>query len=346
MSRRRILLQLAFGLATAAGALWLTYRSLDLDGLSGVLAGADWKILLLVLPFLGLSYVFRIVQWQILLSPLRRVRFSEASSPLLAGFMVNSVLPARIGEVVRALLLSRRTGVPRAASLATVALSRVFDGLTLTAMSLAALATLWGRLASPVRTGLILAGAGYVLVLAFVVAVRIWRDRACALAVRPLSMLGLHGPAGRLEAALHSFADGLAVLKSLREVVAVSLLALLIWSCLAASVVPVFIALSLPFEWYYPALVLILAAFGMLVPTPAGTGTVHAALTAMLPAMTDLSHPQAGALALVFHVTQFLPVIAAGLIAALHEGLRARDVVDGDAAQPGQSCTPGTGETG
>lgn len=337
MSRRRILLQLAAGLAIAAVALWLTYRSLDLEGLSGVLAGADWAALLLVLPFLALSYVFRILQWQVLLSPIRRVGFRCAAPSLLAGFMVNSIMPARLGEFVRALLLSRRTGVPRASSLATVALSRVFDGLTLTAMSLGAVAAFWDTLDSPIRSGLLLAGAGYVAVLAFVVALWVWRGRACSLAVRPLRAAGLAGAADGLERMLMSFAEGLAVLRSLRELAAVAALAVLVWASLALSAAPVFLALSLPFRWYYPVLVLILAAFGMLVPTPAGTGTVHAALTAVMPALTGLSTPQAGALALVFHASQFLPIIAAGLAAALHEGLRARDVVGSgsDTGPPG-----------
>jgi uncharacterized membrane protein YbhN (UPF0104 family) len=189
-------------------------------------------------------------------------------------------------------------------------------------------ASLWDRLDPAVRTGLILAGAGYVMVLFFVIALRIWRERACALAVRPLAALGFHGMSIKVEAVLLSFADGLAVLRSFRDLVSVSVLSVLIWSSLVVSVAPVFLALSLPFLWYYPALVLILAAFGMLVPTPAGTGTVHAALTAVLPAVTDLSTLQSGALALVFHATQFLPIIVAGLAAAIHEGLRAKDVVE------------------
>ncbi len=336
MSRRRLLLQLAAGVAIAAATLYLTYRSLDLDGLTAVLKNVRWPLLLLVLPFLGLSYVFRTIQWQILLAPVRRVGFSCAVSPLLAGFMINSVLPARLGEFARALLLSRRTGIPAASSLATVVLSRIFDGLTLTAMSLVALASLWDHLDPPVRTGLILAGAGYVLVLAFAVSIRVWRARACALSVAPLRWAGLHRAADRFESLLLSFADGLAVLRSVRDLVLVSLFAILVWTSLVLSAAPVFFALSLPFRWYYPALVLILAAFGMLIPTPAGTGTVHAALTAVLPAVTDLTAPQAGGLALVFHVTQFLPIIAAGLAAALHEGLRPADVVDGKQGMPGR----------
>ncbi len=327
MSRSRLVLQLALGVAIAVAAMWLTYRSLDLDGLRSTLSGARWALLLLVLPPLALSYVFRIVRWRLLLAPLRPVPFAAAAPPLLAGFMVNSILPARVGEFVRALLLSRRTGVPRASSLATVVLARLFDGLTLTAMSLVAVFGLWDRLAVPVRTGLILAGAGYVLVLLFLVALRIWRARACALASMPFRLAGLARPAALLERALLSFADGLEILRSVRELLSVALMSLLVWFCLALSVAPAFMALSLGFEWFYPALVLILAAFGMLIPTPAGTGTVHAALAVVLPAVSSLSPAEAGALALVFHASQFLPIILAGLAAAIHEGLRPRDVV-------------------
>jgi hypothetical protein len=328
VTRRRLALQLAAGIAVAATALWLTYRNLDLQGLRALLADAGWGWLLLVLPPLAMSYVFRIIQWRILLSPVRKVTFSQATPPLVAGFMLNSILPARIGEFARALLLSRRTGVARASSLATVVLARIFDGLTLTAMSLIALAMYWEGFEAGFRTGLLLAGAGYLGVLGFAVALRLWRDRACAAASAPFRMLGLGGAASAVDRILRSFAEGLAVLTGVRELVQVALLSICIWGCLALSVVPAFVSLGMPMDPFHPVLVLVLAAFGMLVPTPAGIGTVHAAITVVMPALSTLSTSQAGALALVFHASQFVPVILAGIPAILHEGIRPGDVTD------------------
>ena len=70
---------------------------------------------------------------------------------------------------------------------------------------------------------------------------------------------------------------------------------------------------DIPWDWYSPALVLVLAGFGMLIPTPAGAGTVHYALGVLYPAITGIMEPQAKAMAIFFHATQFLPVILAGL---------------------------------
>jgi len=330
LRRSRALLQLGAGFALAVAALWLTWRNTDRAALSAALSGAHWWLLLLVLPPLGLSYVFRISRWQVLLRPVKPVRFRTAMSPLLAGFMVNSVFPARAGELVRALLLSRRTGVSKAASFGTVFLDRVFDGLTLTAMTLAATATLWSRLETGVRTGLIAASAGYVLVLLFAIALRKWRSRAASASVAPLRWAGLGKVADRLEGVLLSFSEGLATLQNWKEVIQLSALSAGVWLTLAFSVVPAYLALGLPFTWFHPALVIILSAFGMLIPTPAGTGTVHAAITMVLPALTGIGRGEASALAVVFHASQFLPIIVVGLAAAISEGLRPSDVVDAD----------------
>ena len=146
---------LLLSLLIAAAALYLTFRKTDWGSLLGTLGRIDLLPLLLVLPMLALSYVFRIQRWKILLRPVSGVSFREASAPLLTGFMVNSLLPGRVGEILRALLLSRKTDVPRAASFATVVVARLFDGLVLSAMALLLMGVMWRELDSTVRTGLV-----------------------------------------------------------------------------------------------------------------------------------------------------------------------------------------------
>lgn len=52
----------------------------------------------------------------------------------------------------------------------------------------------------------------------------------------------------------------------------------------------------------------------MLIPTPGGAGTVHYAIGVLFPAITGIPEPKAKALAILFHATQFIPVIIAGLV--------------------------------
>jgi glycosyltransferase 2 family protein len=320
-SRGKTWRHLALGLVIAAGALFLAYRKTDLSLLLTALGGISWPLLLTVLPLLAVSYLFRILQWRVLLSPIADVSMGDASGPLLTGFMLNSLLPGRVGEVLRALLLSRRTCVPGASSFATVVLARLLDGLTLAGMTLVVLTVLQSRLDDTIRMGLVAAGAMYAVVLVVLVALRKWKDRAAGVISTPFGWLGMKGLGLRVKKLLISFSLGLEVMNSWKRLFLAVLYSLLIWGSLAVSVVPVFAAMHLEVLWYYPLLVLILAGLGMLIPTPAGTGTVHGALVLVMPGLIGIPVETVRVFALLFHTSQFLPIILVGLVAALREGV-------------------------
>ncbi|NOQ22080.1 MAG: flippase-like domain-containing protein [Candidatus Aegiribacteria sp.] len=314
------------GVIIACIAMYLTYRKTDAAQLLSVLREMQWPVLLLILLPLALSYVFRIIRWRFLLSPIGDVSVKDAAGPLITGFFLNSLLPGRVGEIVRALLLSRRTSVPRASSFATVVLARIFDGLTLAAMTLIVLAVLWSKLDSTTRLGLIAAGLLYVVVLLMLLALRKWREGTARVISAPLRWVRLKALSARFEKLLISFAHGLEILRNWRDTVRVTLYSLCVWGALVISVIPVFWAMHLQFMWYYPLLILVLAGIGMLIPTPAGTGTVHGALVLVLPGLIGITAANARILALLFHTTQFMPIILVGFVVAVKEGLTASQV--------------------
>ncbi|MCK4807763.1 MAG: flippase-like domain-containing protein, partial [Candidatus Aegiribacteria sp.] len=205
------------GVIIAGIALYLTYRKTDTAQLLSVLREMQWPVLLLVLLPLAFSYVFRIVRWRFLLSPIDNVSAKDAAGPLITGFFVNSILPGRVGEILRALLLSRRTSVPRASSFATVVLARIFDGLTLAAMTLIVLAVLWSKLDSTIRLGLIAAGLLYMAVLLVLLALRRWREETARVISAPLRWVRLKDLSIRVERLLISFAHGLEILRNWRD---------------------------------------------------------------------------------------------------------------------------------
>ncbi|MCD4700859.1 MAG: flippase-like domain-containing protein [Candidatus Aegiribacteria sp.] len=314
------------GVIIAGISLYLTYRKTDTAQLLSVLREMQWPVLLLVLLPLALSYVFRIVRWRFLLSPIGNVSTKDAAGPLITGFFVNSILPGRVGEILRALLLSRKTSVPRASSFATVVLARIFDGLTLAAMTLIVLAVLWSKFDITIRLGLMAAGLLYIAVLLVLLALRRWREGTARVISAPLRWIRLNALSVRFERLLVSFAHGLEILRNWKDTIRVCLYSICVWGTLALSVIPVFWAMHLQFIWYYPLLVLILAGLGMLIPTPAGTGTVHGALVLVLPGLIGITVENTRIMALLFHTTQFIPVILVGLIVAVREGVTAAQV--------------------
>lgn len=84
---------------------------------------------------LGLfSFVVRAVRWQMILGASRNVPFFSAYHPLMIGFMINTVLPGRIGELARPAFLAKQDNVPFSLGMTTVAAERVLDMLTLIVM--------------------------------------------------------------------------------------------------------------------------------------------------------------------------------------------------------------------
>ena len=321
-------LKFVLGLLIAAVTIWLTFRKTDWNRLEAILSSAGWGYALAVLPALALSYILRIFRWTTLLAPVKKVKKITAASPLLTGFMLNSVLPGRLGEFARSALLSRKTDIPFASVFATVVVARLFDGLALTGLALVVMGAMWSSLSHAVRGGLIAAGCGYLAVLLILLALRRWHRRTVSLLVWPVRKFKLYGFAVKLEKALLDFANGLDVLKDPAEMLKVAAFSAGIWLSLCMSIIPVFAALGMDWNWYYPPLVLVLAGFGMLIPTPAGAGTVHYALGVLFPAITGVPGDQAKVMAIFFHATQFLPVIAAGLVAS-KGNLRKLDEVKG-----------------
>ena len=71
------------------------------------------------------------IRWQVLLRPVKRVGIHRLFAITMIGFMANNVLPARLGEFVRAYALGRSEALPPSLPFATIVIERIFDGFTL-----------------------------------------------------------------------------------------------------------------------------------------------------------------------------------------------------------------------
>jgi hypothetical protein len=128
---RKSYVQLAVGLAISGIFLYWVLRPVDFTKLGLALLQFQW---LWVIPFLGVTFVslwLRAVRWRILLSPAREFTSARLFSPLMAGFALNSLLPARAGEFARAVILNRTENLPLAPTFATIIVERLFDMITL-----------------------------------------------------------------------------------------------------------------------------------------------------------------------------------------------------------------------
>src|SRR5438046_1939582 len=120
------------GLAVSLIFLGLVFAGQDLGKIWSALQRANY---LALVPAVGLYFLgvgVRAVRWQVLLRPvLPKTQLARLFEVVVIGYMANDLLPARLGEVVRAFVLSRREQETKSAILGTIVVERIFDGITM-----------------------------------------------------------------------------------------------------------------------------------------------------------------------------------------------------------------------
>ena len=121
--------------------LLLLLYQMDLRELRDALRDANYSLLAPSVAIYFVAVWFRAARWRYLLAPIRAIPVRRLYPVVVIGYMANNLLPVRLGEMVRSYYLSRQENVNTSSALATVAVERVYDGITL--LAFAALSAPW-----------------------------------------------------------------------------------------------------------------------------------------------------------------------------------------------------------
>ena len=127
--------RLWLGLGVSIFFLLLLAYNVNLTEIATSLAEANY---LYAVPAVGIYFLavyFRAIRWRFLLSPLASLPVNRLYPVVVIGYMANNLMPARLGELVRSYYLARREKVSGSSALATIAIERVYDGVTLLAFA-------------------------------------------------------------------------------------------------------------------------------------------------------------------------------------------------------------------
>lgn len=122
-------------LALAGVLLYFSLRGVDWARVWQILQGADFGGVAGAFAMMSGGLALRSIRWRVLLSMRRHVSIADAFWATSAGYLGNNFLPARAGEVIRTLMISRRTGLSRTFVLTTALCERVVDAITLVIIS-------------------------------------------------------------------------------------------------------------------------------------------------------------------------------------------------------------------
>ena len=328
------------GVLVSVVALGLLVFLVDRRELSRALLSANYLYLApaIVLYFVG--QWFRALRWQYLLSPISSIPAKRLYPVIIIGYMANNVLPARLGELVRAVYLTQRekeVSVP--ASIATLSVERLYDGLTLLAM---------GAVAAPILLAVGLFQQANVAYQSTAIVLMIGVVFSFAVALVVLTALASsHRAVDWLIAAtailparfrsiaadvIHGFVEGLAALNSPRKHAIVFLGSLPVW--LAEAGVYLIVAYSFNLnEWFgsfwllAAAILLVTVTSNLITAIPASIGGIGPFEVVAQQTLVALGIGAAAAAAYtvaVHLVALWLPVNIAGLVLLFWHNLSLR----------------------
>jgi glycosyltransferase 2 family protein len=314
--------KLLFGLLVSGAFMYLAFRRIDLRQMLAAFREAQYWYLVPALALVFLSHWLRAVRWQYLLAPLQVFPLRTLFSSLMIGYLGNGVLPAHLGELIRAYVVGRKSSLSGSAVFGTVVVERLIDLFSVVVVLALALTVYsfppWVKVSGYVCFG------GSVLAGAFLGLLDIYR----APTLRVVALLTRYLPEAmqaRIDRMLHAFLDGIVPLKTWKHYVIVFLLTVAIWLCYAYSFEVLFYAFDFFRTYSLPAsaalVLLVITTISVIVPSSPGyVGTFHYLCQVSLglfgvPAGPALTY------ALVLHGINYLPVMAVGLFCLGVEGV-------------------------
>jgi glycosyltransferase 2 family protein len=332
---------LLVGLAFSAVLAYLAVRTVRWSEVLQAFQRVEYRYLALAAVGVALMNGLRAWRLIVILHPVKWVRPWPAFCYTCIGFLAILVIPFRIGELARPLLLAQHERVPFATGLAAVAVERCLDGLAFA--GLVVLLAPWLPLpgwAVPVGA---LMGVGYLMLLAMVVWA--WRRReSCVPVVTRIGQWLSPTRGHAVGEALRRFLDGLTFLPDVRAVGAAVLLSAALWLVGIGVTYVGFFALGLALPVVAAAVLQILITVGVLLPAAPGALGTFQFFTVMGLGLFGVGEGLALTYAIVVHATALIAYVLLGLGCGLTlEGRWWSRLGDFAAAQDEADTTGGQG---
>ncbi len=319
--------QFWLGVLISIAFIWLSMRGLRLNDFWSTVRDANYFWLI---PGIGVYFIglwVRAWRWHFLLRPIKEIPTKNVFPITVIGYMGNNIYPARAGEVLRAILLRNKEGVAVSASLATIIVERIFDGVVMLGfvfVNLSELAKLTGssgfvgniQQVALIGTGVFLGALGVFLLAAMFPQVTAKIGTWVIERIIPQRMRE------KIIDIMNKFLGGLAALRSPFNVLMVFFTSVIIW--LLETGKYWFVMHAFNFQVSFFALMLMNGIVNLATTIPSAPGyigTFDAPGIAVLTAY-GVNQATAAGYTLTLHVALWLPVTLLGVYFMAREGLK------------------------
>ena len=303
----------------------LIFYKVDFNKTKEALRTANYMYLPLAVALSLVTNIFRTYRWKYVINPIKKISTQSLFSGVAIGYMANNLLPARLGEFVRAYIMGKKEGISKSSTLATIVLERIFDGLAL--LFFLGIISLLFSLPLWIKQAGIAAGAFFLFLFAFLILLMMKKAQGIQLVKRFLGLFSskLANEAGRL---LNLFLTGLVVINHKRNLLIVFLFSIIVWLVEAMTYYIISVSFGINLPVYVSLLVVVIVNIGILIPSAPGYIGAFEFFCISSLAIFSVEQSVALSFAIVLHAVLFIPITAIGIFYFWKENLNFAEITN------------------
>jgi uncharacterized protein (TIRG00374 family) len=279
-----------------------------------------------VVPFAG-TIASKVLRWQLLFpGDHSRIRRTKLLSALMISYALNTILPARLGELARVYVIGESENLSKSLALSTVVVEKVLDVLTL----LLFLVLLLPFVALPtwIQQSVMLLAPVFVVLFLLILALAYQRKRTLALAHSILDRVPRLS-AERLLSSVESALSGFDVLGSVRTNLVLWGWSIAVWVTSGLFMLLVMFAFHLDAPPAAAFLLLCVTSLGMTVPSSPGYIGVYHWLVVSTLQIFGVDRALALSFAFALHALTFVPLTLIGIYCMMRENYSLQRIEEG-----------------
>ena len=126
----KTIIQIIIGIIISVICLYFAFRGIDLKESIEIIKNVKIPYVIISLILSVVIIVFRALRWECFIPLKEPIKKRTIIASVYIGYMASNILPAKLGEVVRAYILGAKEGVSKSAVFASVVTERLFDIIT------------------------------------------------------------------------------------------------------------------------------------------------------------------------------------------------------------------------
>lgn len=306
------IMKLMVQLTLSAVMLYLAFRNVQFDEARRALKNVNYEYLIVGVLFQFSSFFIRAYRWQLLITPIKQVSFISSFRVLAASYAANNILPFRMGDVIRAILIGNRENVSKVSSFSTVLVERIGDGLTMLLFMFVGFLGLqsdeaWTKQAS------LLSVLFFFGVVIFIGLLNRFQDSFIILVVRLTGKFSV-SLAKKIEQFLKNFLLAFRVIGSSKVLLLIIISSLIVWILEASLFTFVALALNLPITTsiWLGFITVAIVNLGIMVPSSPGYVGTFEFFCMLSLGLFSIDQHLSASYSILVHMGQYIPITILG----------------------------------